>query len=637
MEAGTGPSGNRELEDQDVPDESESGGRDSRRRRGSLRRGGFLRYIPGGEQGFLLVLSVVVGLLVGSIGALFRWLISVSHHFFFEAHRRPGTQLIPFLGDTASQMVVQATLPAIGGLIVGLVIYRMLSLTGGHGVPSVMRAVATGNVNLSPYMAVKSSSSIVTITSGGSAGTEGPSVEIGGVVGSLVGRWGQLSRERVGTLIGCGAASGIAAIFNTPIGGVFLALELLMRDFAARTFGPVVIAAVVASVTSQALLPEDPVIPPASEAVMQTVQATGYQVIMFGLMGIVCGVGGALLVFFLYRMHDLFHSMRVPLWMKPAIGGLGVGIVGLAFPNVIGEGYEFVRTILRDFPDPERFTVTPATALLFMFIAFVKILVTSLTLGSGGTGGSFAPAMVTGASIGAGFGVLSNMAFPEAAPAVPVFALVGMAGTVCSSLNVPIAGILIVYEIAGADYRLVLPLMSTVAVSALVAAGLRQGSVYTLSLLRDGFDVEKALRRRDDPLVQIPVRKIMRRKFTTLRPEENLRSILHAFSDSQDDAFIVADEKGNLQGLISARDLRGVLNVEMADAIIAADAADSHPLTITPDRSGREALELLGQTDADALPVVARQGSRKVVGLVTRVDLLAAYGEASGQGAPGQI
>ncbi len=635
MQPGPGSSENREV------DEPEGAGGDSRSARRTRRQESFLRFVPGGEQGFLLVLAVVVGLLMGGIGALFRWLISISHHFFFQAHRWPeGPErppLLPFFGDAASQMVVQATLPAIGGLIVGLVIYRMLSLTGGHGVPSVMRAVATGNVNLSPYMAVKSSSSIVTISSGGSAGTEGPSVEIGGVVGSLVGRWGQLSRDRVGTLIGCGAASGIAAIFNTPIGGVFLALELLMRDFAVRTFGPVVIAAVVASVTSQALLPEDPVIPGASEQVMATVHATGTQIMMFGLMGLVCGVGGALLVYFLYRMHDFFQRIRLPLWAKPALGGLGVGVAGLAFPDVIGEGYEFVRTILRDFSDPAGLTITPLTALLFMFVAFVKILVTSLTLGSGGTGGSFAPAMVTGASIGAGFGVLSNLAFPEAAPAVPVFALVGMAGTVCSSLNVPIAGILIVYEIAGADYRLVLPLMSTVAVSALVSSGLKQGSVYTLSLLREGFDVEKALRRRDDPLMRMPVRRIMRREFTTLRPEENLRSILGAFSESQDDAFVVVGEDGGLQGLISARDLRGVLNVDMADAIIAADAADSHPLTITPERSGREALEMLGQTDADALPVVARHGSRKVVGLITRVDVLAAYGEASGQGVPGDI
>lgn len=579
----------------------------------------------GQGQAYFYLLAGIVGLVMGGVCALFRFLINFAHNHIFAPH---GEGLhTALLGDSAlAAGATRMLLPAIGGLIVGLLIYRVLKLTGGHGVPSVMRAVATGKVNLSPSMAAKSSSSIITITSGGSCGPEGPIVEIGSVVGSIVGGKARATKEQTGTLIGSGAAAGIAGVFSAPIGGVFLALELLTRDFAVRSFGPVVVAAVIAAVTSEAILPNQAVFPSLPEAVFETIVWNYWQIALFAILGVLCGGGGALLVHAPYRAHDYFQGIRIPMWLKPALGGLGVGIVGLVFPNVIGEGYEYVRLNILEEYAGEAAKLTLSAALAFLLVGLVKILVTSLTLGSGGTGGAFAPAMVLGAMIGGGFGVLSNMIAPEIAPAVPVFALVGMAGTVCSALNVPIAGILIVYEVSGADYRMVLPLMITVAMSAFVSSSLRQGSVYTLSLLRDGFDVDEARRRSADPLGRVAVRTIMRRDFVRLSPNDPLDSVLDAFSSSDDDAFLVVDEEGDMLGMVSTRDVRGVMRLAgIGDAIIAADAMDPHPAVLPVDASAAEVLALFGSSEMAAIPIVAKPGSRKPVGLVGRSDALSAY------------
>lgn len=587
----------------------------------------FLERFRDREQAMLLLLAVLVGIVMGLVAAAFRLAISESHHFFQEMAHHDDLQYY------------KAAIPAMGGLIVGLVIYKFLSLRGGHGVPAVMKAVATGNLNLPPSMAVKSSSSVVTITSGGSCGPEGPIVEIGSVIGSLAGRRGKLSRESVGTLIGCGAASGIAAFFNAPFGGVFLAIELLLRDFAVRTFGPIMISAVIAHVTSEAILPHAPLFhagnteAAVSETLLATIQPGFPQILMFGGLGLLCGVMGSLLVYALYIAHDFFQAIRIPLWMKPAIGGLGVGIVGLSFPDVIGEGYEFVNEqILKDYLAPAAEDLSLPTLFFFLAVAFLKILVTSLTLGSGGTGGTFAPAMIVGAMTGAGVGVLCNSYFPGFAPSVPIFALVGMAGCVCAALGVPIAGILIIYEVSGGDYRLVLPLMICVATSALAALSLGQGSVYTLSLLRDGFDVEEAIRRGKDPLASIPVSQIMNSNFVRLAPEDNLAKVLDAFSFSDDDAFPVVTPEGELTGIVFAGDLRGVLNMgDLGEAIIASDAADPNPRVLTPEMTAEDALAIFTASDVAGIPVVESKGSRKVIGIVGRVEVLGAYSQAAGK------
>ncbi|MCC6547211.1 chloride channel protein [Candidatus Sumerlaeota bacterium] len=580
---------------------------------------------PEGEQAWMLVLAVVVGLVVGAVSALFRFMIRISHELFFRAGENHSLLNWSTI-ESPRVLVVRALLPAIGGLVVGFTIYRLLKLRGGHGVPNVMKAVATGNVNLSPSMMAKSWLSIITITSGGSVGQEGPSIEIGSVFGSLVGQKGQVSKDMIGTLIGCGAASGIAAVFNAPIGGVFLALELILRDFAVRTFAPVVLAAVVSSVTSQALLPKSAALIPIDQATFETITLSPLQIFAFSLEGLLCALVSALYVHMIFKTSDIFGRIKVPLWIKPAMGGLLVGMVGLFFPDVIGEGYAFVNESILN---PNAFNIDQLSYSLpffFLSIALVKITATSFTLGSGGTGGTFAPAMVVGACVGAGFGAFANQIAPGSMPAVPVFAMVGMAGCVGSAFHLPIAAVLIIYEVSGGNYLLVLPLMICGAISTVLVHAMLRGSVYTLTLMREGFDVEEQLRRRRDPALTTEVRRIMRRDFTRLRASDNLASILDTFSNTPDESFAVVDEGENLVGVISVNDLRGVLNMgDVGEAIIASDAADTNPRVLYPESTVTEALAIFTSSPTSGIPVLANHSSRRVIGMIGRGDLLQVY------------
>lgn len=579
------------------------------------------------EESYLLLMASVVGLVMGLLTALFRALLLLSHHFF---HRETEGYIgWHHSGESLTRILVQASLPAVGGLIVGLLIYRILHLKGGHGVPSVVKAVATGQVNLQPSMAIKSATSPITIASGGSAGPEGPIIEIGAVAGSIVGSLARVRKDLMGTLVGCGAAAGIAAVFNAPIGGVVFALELIMRDFHVRKFGPVVIAAVLASVTSSAVMPNDPAFHRLAETTLQTIEPSGFLVVQFLVLGIACAIVGVLLITTLYWLHDLFHGFRIPLWLKPAIGGVFVGILGLVAPGVLGEGYSTVNQfILLAGPAPQEIGHFFHILLL---LTVLKIVATSLTLGSGGTGGSFAPSMVAGALVGAAVGLVADRFMPSLAPDYRVFAMVGMAGVVSSALGTPLAAILIIYEVAGGRYELVLPLMITVAVSTLISARLRKGSIYTLSLLRDGFDVDEHQNKGRDPLENILVEEIMERGFVSVRPDDSLARLLQLLGDTDEDAFIVADERMTLRGVISTNDLRAVVSVgEIGEAaFIAADIVDTNAPVLLPDSAAAKALEIFSTTDVEGIAVVGDLESRRCAGIVYRGMVLRAFRQAA--------
>lgn len=589
-----------------------------------------LTQVATGGQGdtMLLVLAVVVGVVMGGAVTAFRGAILLSHELF-HSHQY-GLNAVLAGGEMTGFSFLPALLPALGGLIVGLLLYRVLKLAGGHGVPNVLKAVATGQVNLSPAMAIKSATSPITITSGGSSGPEGPMVEIGAVVGSKLGQWAGLRRDQVGTLIGSGSAAGIAAMFNAPIGGVVFALELIMRDFHIRTFAPVVITAVVASVTSRALMPADPALSPLDPTVFDTIVLSPVLVAEAAVLGAACGALGALMIVMLTRAHDAFGRWRqVPAWLKPAVGGLMVGLLGLLTPGIMGEGYAAVNDmVLLKGALPDHILRYFFVLLLF---ALLKISATGFTLGSGGTGGTFATAMVSGGFMGAAVGLLFMHVLPDFTPDYRVYALVGMAGLVSSALGTPLASMLIIYEVSGANYKLVFPLMVAVAVSSLVSSRLhRGGTIYTQGLLREGFDVEHVRGVHHDPLATMPITEVMDKQFVSLRPNDTLEHILELLGSTDVQAFVVADEWGNLCGLISTDDLRSLINLgDMGDtALIAIDIAEPHPAVVTLEESAAKAMLILGASEAAALPVVDDKQSRHIAGIVYRNKLLRAYRSA---------
>lgn len=565
------------------------------------------------EYTWLIILSLLVGLVVGAAACLFRIVIHEVSHFVFLSDdpfglRRhfgiPKWLLIPFL-------------PAMGGLAVGLIVYRVFRIEGGQGVPAVIKSVATGVMSFRPSMAIKSATSAIIMGSGGSAGPEGPIVEIGSVIGAMIGRWLGISRSNLGILVGCGAAAGLSAVFDAPIGAVFFTLELILPFISIRIFSPVILSSVMAGVFARSVFGRNPAFE-VPAAVLATLKVSTGEIVLFSLMGVLCGLLSWLFILAMTRSQEIFSRRRdIPLWLRPAIGGFFVGTLGLLFIDVMGEGYNFVGRLLAGHQP---------VLIVLLLLPLAKILATSCTLGSGGTGGIFAPAMVTGAMGGAVFARLTEW-LPIAANIDPgVYVLVGMAGVVAGLLNAPLAGMFIIFEVTGGNYELLVPMGCTVAVTVLVTRPLQQrASIYTMSLLRDGFDVDEM--RKPDPLRNAAVADAMHTDFVSLRPEMTLIQIINLVADTEQPAFPVIDSRDELTGVISMSDLRSVLSLqqELGQGLIASDICDPHPPIIMPGSTLQQASHVFAGIRSEGIPVVDPQTPKTVIGMLYRADVFASY------------
>ena len=338
------------------------------------------------EDRSLLAIALSIGVLAGLAAAVLVWMI--------QGLSQALPDLVP--GEHPPWWIV--LVPAAGGLLVGPLVTRVAPETKGHGVPEVMLAVARNHGVIRPRVAVlKAVASAITIGTGGSAGREGPIVQIGSAVGSVLGRTFRVSSDMVRMFVACGAAGGIAASFNTPIAGVIFALEVILRDFAGRAFATVVISAVTASVVSRSLLGQE-----AFFQVPAYTLGSSWELLPYAVLGVVGALVARLFVLALYRIEDGFDALRIPASLKPGLGGLLLGGVAWFLPEVLGTGHDAIEAALHG---------ELAWTLLLLLVAG-KILATSFTLGSGGSGGVFAPSLFLGAMLGGAFGLLTERLLP---------------------------------------------------------------------------------------------------------------------------------------------------------------------------------------------------------------------------------
>ncbi|RME27446.1 MAG: chloride channel protein, partial [Candidatus Zixiibacteriota bacterium] len=410
--------------------------------------------IPG--HYLLAILAVFVGLATG-LGAIgFILLIQYFNKLFFGL---TDQILMETAGDILSTNLHfwLPLIPMVGGLLVGPIVYNYAAEARGHGVPEVMNAVARLGGIIRPRVAVaKSIASAICIGSGGSAGREGPIVQIGAALGSTIGQMFRMSGDRVKVLVGCGAAAGIAAVFNAPIAGVLFSLEVILGDFAIKTFGPVILSSVFASVVTRSYFGDHPAF-----AVPAYSLASAWEIPLYMVMGVLIGGVAVSFTVSLDRLEDVFEKLKMPNWTKPGLGGLLLGILAIFYPQILADGYDTIRLTL----------FGNMTLFVMVILIFAKMLATGLTLGSGNSGGIFAPSLFMGAATGGAFGVIVNHLFPGATATPGAYALVGMAGMVAGATHAPITAMLIVFEMTS-DYRIILPLMVTVVLSTLVASKL---------------------------------------------------------------------------------------------------------------------------------------------------------------------
>lgn len=551
------------------------------------------------ETGVLIGTAVLVGVSTGFVAVFFIWLIDVFTTLFFAT-------LQPMLSGLGPFAIV--VLPALGGLIGGPMITFVAREAKGHGVPEVMQAIALQGGRMRPIVAaVKAVASSICIGSGGSAGREGPIVQIGAVLGSTLGQAFRLSDERIRNLVACGTAAGIAAVFNAPIAGSIFALEVILGEFTTGYFGSVVVCAVAASVVSRRFLGESPAF-----SVPAFTMVSPWEVIFYSFLGLLAGVVGWLFVTALYKAEDIFDHWRFPEYLKPAAGGLLLGLLAIYLPETLGTGFSVIEK-----------AVTGQGAVLFLgTMVLAKIVGTSFTLGSGNSGGVFAPALFMGAMFGGAFGQIVHPWFPTFTAPAGAYALVGMAAVFASAAHAPITAILIVFEMSG-DYHLILPLMLATVFSTLLSERLRHDSIYTLKLSRRGVRLERG--RDIDVMRGVFVGEAMTNDVATVPGEMTLAELREAFLTSHHHGFPVLDDEGKLFGVVTIQDLERAEAKADSTNLRVRDIATTDLLTATPDEPIWIALRRLGTRDVGRLPVVDRFDRQRLLGAVRRYDIISAY------------
>ena len=440
------------------------------------RAGGWLR----GSRGGLLAIALVVGAGSGLGAVAFRYLIyfvtwlATGHVQFGQQGRVPSAHL-PWLG-----LAFFIVIPVIGGLIYGPLIYKYAREARGHGVPEVMIAVADEGGRIRPQVAaVKSLASAVCIGVGGSVGREGPIVQIGSALASTLGQWVKMPENRLRILVACGAAGGIAATFNAPITGVFFGVEIILRELSVEAVFTVMLSALMADIVSRQFLGTAPFLSGLPSGIALH-HLTTY--LLIAGLAVVAALIGLAFSKVLYATEDLCDRIwkNRPEWARPAVGGVALGLLLLALPQMYGVGYPVLYR-----------AVGGSYALWFLIIlAAGKIVACSLTIGIGGSGGVFAPSLFIGATSGMAFGEIIHHAIGPAAGEPALYAVVAMGAVFASAARAPLTSVASVVEMTG-DFTLTLPVMLAVAIATATSRALSYGTIYTTKLLRRGIDLDR--------------------------------------------------------------------------------------------------------------------------------------------------
>ncbi len=555
------------------------------------------------------VLAVVVGLAAGLGADVFRSMIELfttaaTGYADHAAHPGAANPRLPALGPW---FVVAA--PVLAGLLYGPLVHRFAPEARGGGVPEVMLAVARHGGRIRPrVIVVKALAGSLCIGGGGSVGRDGPIVQVGAAMGSSLAQWLRLDEERVKLLVACGAAGGIAATFNAPLAGVFFAMELVLRRWTAESFGVVVLSSVTASVIGRGLLGDAPFLTLETVALDRLVAYP-----LFAVLGVLAGVLGVGFIRAVYGVETLCDRLwRGPEWLRPAVGGIPLGLLLLALPQMYGVGYSVLGA-----------AVGGGYGIAFLLVLLVgKVLATSLTIGIGGSGGVFAPTLFCGAMLGAAVGQGLDLLAPGATGPAAAYALVGMAAVFAGAARAPITAVVVVFELTG-EYALILPLMLAVVLASAVAGAITQDTVYTAKLRRRGIDIDEpadaALRRRPVSDLAVP-------SAPPVTVGTALRDVAASLAASGQPCVPVVDREGAYAGLLAASTLMTALAAtEPSDLLDLVDPAE-------PLDAGAPVGEALRRLEAGAPAVAVAAADGSITAWLRERDVLAALGA---HGTPG--
>ncbi len=571
--------------------------------------------------GTWLLFGSMIGLVAGTGAILFTFGIEICTEFFygtlagyhFPPLRGEATQYLPFNPTTSRWLFL--LLPAVGGILAGWLVFTFAPEAEGHGTDEAIRAFHQGRgVIRRQVPLIKGLASMLTIGSGGSAGREGPVAQIGAGFGSFLADLLKLPDKDRRLMLLAGMGGGIGSIFRAPLGGALFATEVLYRepDFEYEGIIPAIISAIVAYSLYGYVY--------GWGAIFDTPKLLFHQpqqLLLYLVFGVLAALIGIAYVRVFYGMRDrVFRKMRIKPHFRPAIGGLLVGIMAYFFPPVLGTGYGYIQLAIYG-------QVALATMIIFPVL---KIIATSLTISSGGSGGVFAPSLVIGGMLGGAFGMLCQMAFPSWEIQPAGFIMVGMAGFFAGIAKVPISALIMVAEMTG-SYGLLVPTMLVAAISLLITGKVsiyeRQVPHRAASPAHRGEFLMEILERMKVRECMVSAESQQLVKETVL-----LKDLLRTITRTPHQYFLVVDDQKRLKGMVALDDVRQIiLDAHMAGILVVKDFAFPNPPRVNPDDDLSTALNLFVLHSLDELPVTASD-SGKVVGLLRKKDLVLVYTQA---------
>jgi CIC family chloride channel protein len=563
-----------------------------------------------------VVLGTLIGIVSGLGAILFNFLIQRGTQFFLKdlvAFMIPKEdQGVLLLGAPLSRWMIW--IPALGGLISGLLVFAFAPEAEGHGTDAMIDSFhRKKGIIRKRVPIIKTIASAITIGSGGSAGKEGPIAQIGSGFGSALASFLKMDDRERRLMLLAGAAGGIGAIFKAPLGAALFATEVLYQEpeFEFEAIIPAIFSSIVAYCVFTLFYGWEPLfhIPTLHPIIAPS------ELLIYGVFGVVCAVAGFFYIHIFYGLRDrFFKRLNIQRSLKPALGGLMLGGLAFFFPQVLGGGYEWIQSAIDG----------NLTIGLMFLIAIAKIFATSFTISSGGSGGVFAPSLFIGGMLGGSYGAVCARLFPDLLIHPSAFVLVGMGGFFAGVAKVPIASLIMVAEMTG-GYALIVPLMIVSTISYLL---LGKVSLYE----------KQVAARQDSPahvgdfavdiLEHIHVKDALPRDYRveTIPEGMGFETIIRKMTESRQADFPVVNENGHLTGILSLTDIRRVmLEKELHQLVIAKDMATEEVLTVTPEDTLNTALKKMAMAEIRELPVVSREDPRKLLSMLSRKDVIKTY------------
>ena len=563
------------------------------------------------EHLLLVTLGLIVGCIAGLAVIAFREAIQFIEILFYDT---TTSSLARY--ELTIEPWKQVLIPVVGGLVVGLITWKFMPRGRPQGVAEVVEASAMRAGHMSSRVGIVSAiCSAITLGTGGSAGREGPAIHLGASLAGFIARRLHLSRGLARTLLGCGVAAAVSASFNAPIAGALFATEVVVGQYALKTFAPIVVASVAGTALSHIHFGE------VSAFLLGDNHITSFwEFPAFIGLGIVGAVAAIILMRSIFLMQDLSERIEIPLWVKPAIAGLTVGIIAIWLPQVLSVGYGAVEWMILG-----QFDLS-----MLIAIGIAKIFATAVCLGFGFSGGVFSPSLVLGAAVGGAYGLIAAFVFPELASSVGVYAVVGMGAVAAAVLGAPISTTLIIFEITG-DYRLSLAVMLAIVVSTEITHHFFGASFFAEHLrrrnvdLRDGFETEV--------LDTIKVRQILDHGTNvaaeTIFMEMPINEIREKLSASSSGELFVVQPSGELYGTITLQDCGVTLFDPECNALLrAADIARLHPPVLNEGDNLGTAMQVMRESGEDHIAVLRDPHTKVFTGCVHHRDVMTAYNRA---------